>query len=52
MKKLRKIQAFKKINDALRIQNDFGITYVYNLSLNDLIFVYKKKRNRKGLTNS
>ena len=49
MKELRKIQAFKKVNNALRTRNGSGITYVHDLFLNDLILVYKKKKGWKGL---
>ena len=44
IKKLRKIQAFKKINNALRTQNNLGTTHVHDLSLNNPILVYKKKK--------
>jgi len=44
MKDLCKIQAFKKVNNALRTRNGSGIIYVHNLSLNDFIFVYKEKK--------
>ena len=44
IKKLRKIQAFKKINNALRTRNNLGTTHVHDLSLNNPILVYKKKK--------
>ncbi len=47
MKEIRKIQATKKVNKALRTQNSPGTTHVYNLFLNDPIFVYKEKKKWK-----
>ena len=43
IKELRKIQAFKKVNDTLHTRNGLSITHIYNLLLNNPILLYKKK---------
>jgi len=44
MKEIRKIQAIRKINKALRTRNSPSTIYVHNLSLNDPILVYREKK--------
>ena len=44
MKEIHKIQVIRKVNKALRTQNGSGITYIYNIFLNDLILMYKEKK--------
>ena len=44
MKEIRKIQAIRKVNKALRTQNSFGTTHVHDLFLNNPILVYREKK--------
>ena len=48
MKKIRKIQATRKVNKALRIRNGPSIIHVYDFFLNDLILMYREKKGWRG----
>ena len=48
IKEVRKIQAFKKVNDALCTRNGPNTTHVYDFYLNNPVLVYKEKKRQKG----
>jgi len=52
IKEVRKLQAFKKINNMLHIRNSLSIIHVHDLYLNNLILYIKRRKDERDFTNS